>query len=133
MQVPERDVSIRELKEFMAHMRSSEGCPWDREQDFSTIRKTFESEFQEALDALEKEDWENFREELGDLFWNIIFLSELAREKGHFDLEDVVAEMQEKIIRRHPHVFGDKKLDTFEEVRKEYLKIKEEEKKSKDC
>ncbi|MFH1722039.1 MAG: MazG nucleotide pyrophosphohydrolase domain-containing protein [Candidatus Altiarchaeota archaeon] len=121
-------VSIRELMDLMEHMRSEAGCPWDREQDFATIRNTFEDEFREAAWALDNEDFENLKEELGDVFWNIIFLSQLAKEKGYFDLEDVVTDMKKKITRRHPHVFAGKKLNSVEEVRTEYLKIKKSEK-----
>ncbi|MFC2154456.1 MazG nucleotide pyrophosphohydrolase domain-containing protein [Candidatus Altiarchaeota archaeon] len=127
----QKATSVKDLMDLMDYMRSPEGCPWDREQNFSTIKKTFTSEFMEALEALEKEDFENLREELGDLLWNIIFLSQLAKEKDYFDFEDVVADMNEKIVRRHPHVFGDKKFNSADEVREEYHRIKEEEKRQK--
>ena len=120
---------ISELQEFMAYMRSPEGCPWDREQNFGTIKKTFKSEFEECLNALERKDYANLKEELGDLLWNIIFLARLAEEKGYFSFRDVVYEMQDKIIRRHPHVFGTHpKLNSAQEVMKIYQKIKENEK-----
>ena len=81
------------------------------------------------LAAIEKEDYDNLKEELGDLLWNIIFISQLAREQKKFDMYDVMHDIQEKIIRRHPHVFGNVSASTPEEVMIEYRKVKNREKK----
>jgi ATP diphosphatase len=92
---------------IMARLRGPEGCPWDREQTFDTIRKYTLEETYEVFDAIERRDWENLREELGDLLLQVLFYAQMASDEGYFTIADVVSGMNRKLIRRHPHVFGD--------------------------
>lgn len=103
---PSRDIS--RLIEIMAALRDpNTGCPWDLEQDFSTIRHYTIEEAYEVADAIERQDFYDLREELGDLLLQPIFHAQMAKEAGHFDIGDVIYSITEKLIRRHPHVFGD--------------------------
>ena len=91
----------------MARLRAPGGCPWDREQTFGTIRKYTLEETYEVLDAIERENWSDLADELGDLLLQVLFYSEMAAEAGHFSIADVVTGLNSKLIRRHPHVFGE--------------------------
>lgn len=103
---PSRDIS--RLIEIMAALRNKEGgCPWDLEQDFSTIRHYTIEEAYEVADAIERQDYDDLREELGDLLLQPIYHAQMAKEAGLFDIGDVVQAITEKMIRRHPHVFGE--------------------------
>lgn len=103
---PSRDIS--RLVEIMAALRNPDGgCPWDLEQDFSTIRHYTIEEAYEVSDAIERQDFDDLREELGDLLLQPIYHAQMASEKGLFELGDVVQAITEKLIRRHPHVFGE--------------------------
>jgi ATP diphosphatase len=103
---PSRDIS--RLIEIMAALRNPDGgCPWDLEQDFRSIRHYTIEEAYEVADAIEREDFSDLREELGDLLLQPIYHAQMAKEAGHFDIGDVVQAITEKLIRRHPHVFGD--------------------------
>ena len=92
---------------IMARLRGPDGCPWDREQTPETIRKYTLEETYEVLDAIERKDWANLSEELGDLLLQVLFYAEIATEAGHFQLAQVLAGLNRKLIRRHPHVFGE--------------------------
>jgi ATP diphosphatase len=92
---------------IMARLRGPDGCPWDREQSFETIRKYTLEECYEVLDAIERRHWNDLCEELGDLLLQVIFYAQMADEAGHFNIADVIAGLNRKLIRRHPHVFGD--------------------------
>ena len=94
---------------IMAHLRGADGCPWDREQNFDSIRKYTLEETYEVLDAIERRDWPNLREELGDLLLQVLFYAQMAGESqdANFTILDVIAELNRKLIRRHPHVFGE--------------------------
>jgi tetrapyrrole methylase family protein / MazG family protein len=123
--------SFKELVELAAYMRGKDGCAWDREQTLDDFRVHFRNESQEVLDALEKGDIGNLKEELGDVLWHILFMSQIAKEGGLFTIDDVMAGIKDKIVRRHPHVFaGGKKLATSAEVMEEYRRIKALERKS---
>lgn len=103
---PSRDIS--RLIEIMAALRDPDtGCPWDLEQDFASIRHYTIEEAYEVADAIERQDFAELREELGDLLLQPVFHAQMAREAGHFDIGDVIYAITEKLIRRHPHVFGD--------------------------
>jgi tetrapyrrole methylase family protein / MazG family protein len=104
------------------------GCPWDRKQTFKSLRFSVLEEAHEVLDALDQEDIHNLREELGDLLFNVLFLAKIAQKEGHFTTEQMLAEFNEKLIRRHPHVFGDIKVSDIEDVRKVWEQVKKEEK-----
>jgi nucleoside triphosphate diphosphatase len=96
-----------EAVSIMARLRGPDGCPWDREQSFDTIRKYTLEECYEVLDAIERRNWEDLSEELGDLLLQVIFYAQMANEAGHFSIADVIAGLNRKLVRRHPHVFGD--------------------------
>jgi nucleoside triphosphate diphosphatase len=91
----------------MARLRGEGGCPWDREQSFDTIRKYTLEETYEVLDAIERRDWSDLKDELGDLLLQVLFYAQMASEPGYFSIFDVIAGLNRKLIRRHPHVFGD--------------------------
>lgn len=127
---PSRDIS--RLVEIMAALRDPvTGCPWDLEQDFSTIRNYTIEEAYEVADAIERQDFEDLREELGDLLLQPIFHAQMAKEAGHFDLGDVIYAITEKLIRRHPHVFGAQSADSAAGAQVSWEAVKAEEKKAK--
>lgn len=115
---------IEDLLEIMTMLRSPNGCPWDREQDHNSIRANFIEETYEVLEAIDNEDIENLREELGDVLLQVVFHTEMEREKGVFDFDDVCHDICHKLIIRHPHVFADVSADTPEEVLKNWEAIK---------
>jgi ATP diphosphatase len=115
------------LVEIMHTLRAPDGCPWDREQDARSLRPYVLEEAYEVVQAIDDEDAEGLAGELGDLLLQIVFHSQLAEEKGEFDIEAVVTGICEKLIRRHPHVFGDDTADTPREVRKRWEMLKLEE------
>ena len=92
---------------IMARLRAPGGCPWDREQTFASIRKYTLEETYEVLDAIEREHWTDLADELGDLLLQVLFYAEMAEEAGHFAIPDVIANLNRKLVRRHPHVFGE--------------------------
>jgi MazG family protein len=115
--VPERASGLRadarvgevfaEAVAIMARLRAPGGCPWDREQTFASIRKYTLEETYEVLDAIEREHWADLADELGDLLLQVLFYAEMAEEAGHFEIADVIAGLNRKLVRRHPHVFGE--------------------------
>src|SRR6266498_4302365 len=112
----------------MARLRSSTGCPWDREQDHMTLRFHAVEEVYELMDAIEADDDHEMLEELGDLLLQVVFHCQLAKERGAFDFEQVVRHITDKLIRRHPHVFGDVTAKTVDQVWANWEKIKHAEK-----
>ncbi len=121
--------AIDDLLRVMAILRSPEGCPWDREQDHMTLRFHAVEEVYELMDAIEAGDDHEMIEELGDLLLQVVFHCQLARERRAFDFEAVAREMTEKLLRRHPHVFGDSDAKTVDAVWAQWDKIKHAEKK----
>ncbi len=115
------------LVEIMSTLRAPDGCPWDREQDARSLRPYVLEEAYEVVQAIDDEDADGLASELGDLLLQIVFHSQLAEEKGEFDIEAVITGICEKLIRRHPHVFGDSKAETSREVRKRWEMLKLEE------
>jgi XTP/dITP diphosphohydrolase/ATP diphosphatase len=99
--------NFAESAAIMARLRAPGGCPWDREQNFETIRKYTLEETYEVFDAIERRDWPHLKEELGDLLLQVLFYAEMAANDGHFTIADVLTELNRKLIRRHPHVFGE--------------------------
>jgi nucleoside triphosphate diphosphatase len=97
---------FQEAVSIMERLRGPEGCPWDREQNFDSIRKYTLEETYEVFDAIERRNWPDLSEELGDLLLQVLFYSQMANEAGYFDITDVIAVLNRKLIRRHPHVFG---------------------------
>lgn len=120
---------VKQLQEVMAILRSPEGCPWDREQDHRSLRFHAVEEVYELLDAIEAGDEPEMIEELGDLLLQVVFHCQLGRERGAFDLEVVAARVVEKLVRRHPHVFGDVAVANVDEVWANWDRIKRAEKK----
>jgi ATP diphosphatase len=110
---PERDPAadsaaiFAEAVSIMARLRGPDGCPWDREQSFDTIRKYTLEETYEVFDAIERRHWNDLCEELGDLLLQVLFYAQMASESGYFTIADVISGLNRKLIRRHPHVFGD--------------------------
>jgi MazG family protein len=126
--VKKKNSSLDELLKVMAKLRSPQGCPWDREQDHMTLRFHAVEEVYELLDAIESRDDQEMVEELGDLLLQVVFHSQLARERGAFDFEQVARHITDKLVRRHPHVFGDLKVRNVDEVWANWEKIKAAEK-----
>jgi nucleoside triphosphate diphosphatase len=113
----------------MARLRAPGGCPWDREQTFDTIKKYTLEETYEVLEAIDNRDWQELAGELGDLLLQVLFYSEMAREIGFFNIEDVLDTLSNKLIGRHPHVFGDVQANDSQTVLQNWEAIKKEEKK----
>src|SRR5271157_6051467 len=120
--------TINDLLKVMARLRSPRGCPWDREQNHETLRYHAVEEVYELLDAIEAGDDHEMAEELGDLLLQVVFHCQLARERGAFDFEQVARRITDKLLRRHPHVFGAVKVKNVDEVWANCEKIKTAEK-----
>lgn len=120
--------AIEDLLRVMAKLRSPTGCPWDREQSHLTLRRHAIEEVYELIDAIENCDDHEMAEELGDLLLQVVFHCQLARERGAFDFEKVTRHLVDKLIRRHPHVFGNTKVKDVDEVWANWEKIKHAEK-----
>ena len=120
--------AIEDLLKVMAKLRSPDGCPWDREQTHLTLRRHAIEEVYELIDAIESGDDHEMAEELGDLLLQVVFHCQLARERGAFDFEKVTRCLVDKLIRRHPHVFGATKVKNVDEVWANWEKIKRTEK-----
>jgi len=118
------------LVSVQSRLRAPGGCPWDREQTHATLRTYLIEESYEVLDAIEKENPSEMAEELGDLLLQVLFHADLARETGAFDISHVITGIRDKMIRRHPHVFGNVKADTSDEVLINWAKLKAKEKES---
>src|SRR5437870_5189980 len=120
--------AINDLLRVMARLRSRNGCPWDRAQDHQTLRWHAVEEVYELLDAIEAGDDHEMAEELGDLLLQVVFHCQLAKERGAFDFDKVARHITDKLIRRHPHVFGDLKVEDVDQVWANWEKIKRAEK-----
>jgi MazG family protein len=121
----ERAVSI------MARLRGPGGCPWDREQTFDSIKPYTLEEAYEVLEAIDNRDWDELRGELGDLLLQVLFYSQMAQEDGKFSIDDVLDRLSNKLVHRHPHVFGDVTAETSADVLRNWEAIKAEEKKKR--
>ncbi len=119
------------LVAIMARLRAPGGCPWDREQSFDTIKPYLLEETYEVLDAIDRRDWPNLAEELGDLMLQPVFFAQMATEENRFRIDDSLDAIIEKLIRRHPHVFADGSAETAGDVKRRWDEIKADEKKSK--
>jgi MazG family protein len=120
--------AIRDLLKVMARLRSPKGCPWDREQNHKSLRWHAVEEVYELIDAIEAGDDHEMVEELGDLLLQVVFHCQLAKERGAFNFENVARHITDKLIRRHPHVFGKLKVKDVDEVWANWEKIKHAEK-----
>ncbi|HEX4999152.1 MAG TPA: nucleoside triphosphate pyrophosphohydrolase [Terriglobia bacterium] len=119
---------FEKLVEIMATLRGPNGCPWDREQDARSLKPMMVEETFEVLEAIDTEDFQGLSEELGDVLLHIVFQAQMAREANRFDIDTVIDAISDKLIRRHPHVFGDATASNADEVVKNWETIKAEEK-----
>ncbi len=129
--VPNAGPAFAKLVAVMARLRAPGGCPWDREQTHATLRTYLIEEAYEVLDALDSTDDVKFAEELGDLLLQVLFHAQIASEQRRFSIDDVIREIYEKMIRRHPHVFGEKRAKDAAEVLRNWEIIKQEERRNK--
>lgn len=123
--------SFESFAEIVAHLRAPNGCPWDREQTHETLRKHLLEESYEAISAIDSGDFADMREEFGDLLLQVVLQSQIANEEGQFNINQVVQGIHSKIVRRHPHVFGDVQLDDVDGVLANWEKLKEKERSEK--
>lgn len=119
------------LTGIMARLRAPGGCPWDREQNFDTIKPYLVEETYEVLDAIDRRDWPGLADELGDLMLQAVFFAQMASEENKFRIDDSLDAISEKLIRRHPHVFGDQTAKTADDVKRRWDEIKADEKKQR--
>src|SRR6056297_2662313 len=127
MKNKEFDSEFDKLLYIMEQLRGPNGCPWDKKQDFYSLKTYIIEEAYEVVEALEKDDMGLLKEELGDLLLQVIFQSQIGKEKDLFDIDDVIKGIIAKLIRRHPHVFGDENIETATEVKKTWEEIKKKE------
>lgn len=121
-------MNLEELIDVVAKLRAPDGCPWDREQTHTSLRPNMLEEAYEAVDAIDENDMAHLREELGDVLLQVLLHSQIASESNEFTLDDVAKELKEKLIHRHPHVFGTAKINNADDVLKTWDKLKSEEK-----
>jgi MazG family protein len=119
---------FNELVKLMARLRGPGGCPWDRKQTFDSIKPYTLEETYEVMDAIDARDWPGLREELGDYLLQAVFYGEMAAEEGLFTIADSLQAINEKLVRRHPHIFGDVRAETPEDVKQRWDEIKKQEK-----
>ncbi|MBL9214546.1 MAG: MazG family protein [Opitutaceae bacterium] len=120
--------AIDELRQTMARLRAPDGCPWDREQTHQTLARCLVDECSELLDTIDRNDIPHLREELGDVLIQVVFHAQLAAERGDFTFDDVAREINAKLVRRHPHVFGSARVDTSAQVIEVWEQVKAREK-----
>lgn len=115
------------LLSVMKELRGPEGCPWDKKQDFYSLKPYIIEEAYEVVEALEEKDMKSLKEELGDLLLQIVFQAQIGKENNVFDINDVIEGIRKKLIRRHPHVFGNKRIESVNQVKKTWEEIKSKE------
>ena len=118
---------LSKLVALMAHLRGPEGCPWDREQDYDTLKGLLLEEAYEVIDAINARDFQGLEDELGDLLFQVVFFSRLAEEEGRFDIDKVIDRVHAKLLRRHPHVFGEVRARNADEALKSWMQVKAQE------
>jgi len=116
---------------IMARLRGPDGCPWDREQTFDSIKPYTLEETYEVLEAIDNRDWDELPGELGDLLLQVLFYAQMAKDQGTFSIDEVLDRLSDKLVKRHPHVFGDVKAETSSEVLRNWEALKADEKRSK--
>ncbi|WP_331654213.1 nucleoside triphosphate pyrophosphohydrolase [Anaerotignum sp. MB30-C6] len=124
----DKKYSLGDLVDIIKRLRGEGGCPWDRVQTHESLRESMLEEAYEAVDAIERKDMENLKEELGDFLMQVVFHAEIEEEAGQFTIEDVIQGICKKMVYRHPHVFGDKEANTADEVLMNWEALKKEEK-----
>ena len=122
--------ALLEAVAIMARLRGPDGCPWDREQTFDSIKKHTLEETYEVFDAIERRAWPDLKDELGDLLLQVLFYAQMASEAGHFDIHDVAENLNAKLIRRHPHIFAGAEAADANAVLRNWEQIKQTEKKA---
>jgi len=122
---------LERLVDIIAILRSENGCQWDREQTHKTLRPNMLEEAYEAVDAIDDNNIPNLKEELGDVLLQVVLHAQIAKDNNEFDIEDVAKELSEKLIHRHPHVFGSEKVNSTDEILNNWDKLKKEEKKER--
>ena len=120
---------LERLIGIVATLRSENGCQWDREQTHQSLRPNMLEEAYEAVDAIDDNDMKHLREELGDVLLQVVLHAQIAKDEGDFDIEDVAKELADKLVHRHPHVFGDTKVSSTDEILDNWEQLKKEEKK----
>ena len=120
----DRTAGLAEAIGIMARLRGPGGCPWDREQTFDSIKRHTLEETYEVFDAIERRAWPELKDELGDLLLQVLFYAQMAEEAGYFSIEDVAAGLNAKLVRRHPHIFGDAVAETPAEVNATWEAVK---------
>jgi len=123
-----KKANFNDLVEMIALFRSPRGCAWKRQLSLRTLPPYSRSEFEELMQAVQREDWDNLREELGDVLFHIVLYAEIAKEQGKFNINDVVDDIHKKMVRRNPHVYGNLKLTDPKEIEKMWQEIKRKEK-----
>jgi XTP/dITP diphosphohydrolase/ATP diphosphatase len=121
---------LQESVEIMARLRGPDGCPWDREQTFDSIKRHTLEETYEVFDAIERRAWPDLKDELGDLLLQVLFYAQMASEAGYFTLQDVAANLNAKLVRRHPHIFAGAQVADSTDVLRNWEQIKQSEKKA---
>ena len=116
--------------EIVKELRSEGGCPWDKEQSPDSLRRYLKEETQESIEAITANNPQHIKEELGDILYIIVLLAQIYNERKLFNMGDILDSITEKMIRRHPHVFGEEKIETVAELREKWLEIKDIEKSS---
>jgi len=127
----DRTAALAEAIAIMARLRSPDGCPWDRAQTFDSIKRHTLEETYEVFDAIDRRAWPELKDELGDLLLQVLFYAQMAEEAGHFSIEDVAANLNAKLIRRHPHIFAESVAHTPDDVIKTWDAVKRMEKEGK--
>jgi MazG family protein len=127
----EQKYFFNQLRRTVKHLRGPHGCPWDQKQTIHSLVRYLQEEFNEIIDAIVKEDSANLCEELGDFLYLIVMISEISEEQGGFTINDVIASIDQKLIRRHPHVFENQSNLDETALRKQWERIKKLEKKHK--
>lgn len=122
---------LERLIEIVATLRGENGCQWDKEQTHKSLRPNMLEEAYEAVDAIDDNDMANLREELGDVLLQVVLHAQIAKDEGDFDIEDVAKELGDKLVHRHPHVFGDAKVNSTDDILNAWDRLKKEEKKDR--
>ena len=123
--------TFEDLINIIAELRSDHGCPWDKEQTYESLKKCLADETEEVFQAVDNKDMENLCEELGDVLLQVVLYSQIAKEQGGFTIDDVIEGISQKMVRRHPHVFGDIEVNSPEEALALWKEIKLQEKAEK--
>lgn len=120
--------TLEQFTDIIKRLRGENGCPWDKVQTHQTLKEAMLEEAYEVVDAIDKNDIQNLKEELGDVLLQVVFHTQIEQEQGNFDLSDVITAISQKMINRHPHIFGTENADTPEEVLQNWEQIKKKEK-----